>query len=146
MTISIIKFGLTKNTGNYESERIDAEYQVAEGECPVEAMEKLKKFVATGTMEEAPKKEEKPKKKAPAKKKEEAPKKEAPKAELYNRELKSHTSDMAKLLDEVCPEWKSDIPKAKQLSVDLNGEEFRNKKGEILDSFKEKVIKEMVQL
>lgn len=172
--ITLIKYGLTKNLGDYNSERIDAEYQLSEGESAVEAMEKLKKFVKEGTIEEPkiaveepakveePKVEEKPKKKAtkkaPAKNKEveekpveEKPKKAKalPKYEAYNRDLSDHKKAMGVLLDEVCPEWRNNEDlkaKAGGLSRDLNGHDFRDKKGKVVDDFKAAVIKEMVDM
>ncbi len=84
MSITLIKYGITKNLGNYESERIDAEYQVGEGQCAMEAMIELKAFVNSGVVpspkKEEPKKEEEvkeePKKEEEVK---EEPKKEEPK-------------------------------------------------------------------
>lgn len=49
--ITKIAYGITRNLGDYNSERIDAEYQVAEGENPNAAMVKLKTFVKTGAMQ-----------------------------------------------------------------------------------------------
>lgn len=166
--ITVIKYGTTKNLGDYNSERLDVEYALAETECPVEAFGKVKTFV-DGALDgnlEAPKKEEKkPAKKKAAKKaakkeevKEEAPVKEEVKEEPkkekkpaakkaktipYNREEKTHKQTMAKLLNEVKPDWKDDKESAKNASVKLNGVEFMDNKGNVLDTFKEALKEEL---
>lgn len=87
--ITLIKYGITKNLGDYNSERVDAEYQLGEGESAVEAMVKLKAFVHTGKYDEvesAPKKvqevvETTPKEEPVVSEPIEEPTKEEPKAE-----------------------------------------------------------------
>ncbi len=59
--ITKITYGITRNLGDYNSERIDAEYQVAEGENPNAAMVKLKSFVQNGAVEVSAPVEEPPK-------------------------------------------------------------------------------------
>ena len=49
--ITKITYGVTNNLGDYNSERIDAEYMLSEGENPNAAMVKLKAFVKTGCIE-----------------------------------------------------------------------------------------------
>jgi len=51
--ITLIKYGVTKNLGDYNSERIDAEYQLSDTDCPNKAMANLKHFVNTGCVVKA---------------------------------------------------------------------------------------------
>lgn len=86
--ITEIKFGITKNTGDYNSERIDATYMVAEGENPNAAMVKLKSFVKNGAIE-LPKEEKKAPKTTTEKKVEEDIKAPAPAPKETKEEKKA---------------------------------------------------------
>ena len=175
--ITEIKYGRTINTGDYNNEKIEATYVVAEGECPQGAMVKLKNFVNTGeylsepkvaktttetkvdedmVVTETPKKteeEKKPAQKATKKAAKKVTKKATgrkaltPKPDVvYTRESKAHKDEMAGILSEEFPNWKTEegMPaKAKALSTRLEGTPIYNHKGVLLDGFREAIIEGM---
>lgn len=115
-----------------------------------------KPLVADGTT--TPKEEEKtpaPKEEKKEEKKEES-KKEEPKKEtkrrikkvttsVYNREDEAHKALIGAFLDKEYKTWrtKNELPKASKASKTLNGSEFLNAEGEILDAFKVEFRKHM---
>lgn len=136
MKVYDVKFGITKNLGDFNSERIDFASIVEEGECPLEVLAILKELVKGNkpasikaeaitiaetkapkeevkvekeevVEEEAPAKEEKPvKKNAPAKKTATAPKKT--KDVPYDRTIQTHKKLLGELFDEIAPDWRKD--------------------------------------
>lgn len=85
--------------------------------------------------EQEPEPEEKPKKKrkAPAKKS------FKPKPQVYDRENDTHKEIFSGLLKSLSPNWKKDSKlkiQAKNASVKLEGEEFLDHEGEVLEAFK----------
>lgn len=162
--ITLIKYGRTTNLQDYNSERIDAEYQLAEGENATIALANLKAFVTTGVIQEEKKittteakvkedikevevevevEESTVANKKVAKK---ATKKTAtPKPNIkYSREDKAHKTTLAEILDSEFPTWKKEmLSKAKEVSIALEGEDIYSPKGELLPSFKESVIEGM---
>lgn len=172
MPITLIKFGRTTNLQDYNSERVDAEYQLGEGECPEKAMSKLKDFVNTGKFREEEVAEEKPVKKATKKvsKKVEEPKEEEvveekveekpekkvtkkkvtkkkpaekkPKVTTYDRELanKPHQKLLAAEFRTHDPEWKKNHKEeCQEFSKNMQGKDFLDHKGNILESVKEEI-------
>lgn len=158
--ITLIKYGKTINTGDYNSERIDAEYQVGEGECAVEAMKKLKHFVNTGEynkpeklvakadkveekkVEEAPVEEKKPAKKKTTKKKpaKKVVKEVKPEVVNYNREDKSHKKILGDTLKKYNENWKAEAKdECVAFSKDLEGKPFLDAKGVILSEVEKQI-------
>jgi hypothetical protein len=90
-------------------------------------------------IEEPAKEEKKPAKKAAAAKKPAKKKatKKAKKAVTYDRALDVHKKEMGKLLDSIEPTWrKKFLDLAKELSVEFNGKDFLDDKGNVLEEFR----------
>ncbi len=171
MKITIIKYGKTVNTGDYNSERLDAEAELGEADCPVACMNSLKDFIngkqkdmsippKTKTTTEEKVNEDVVLKETPAKKDDKPVKKVAKKAKKvskkaataskpkpnvpYSRDEKTHKSTMSDILSEEFPNWKTELlTQAKALSGKLVGTDIYNFKGELLDTFREAIVEGM---
>lgn len=111
-----------------KGERVTAVMEVAQGlveEAPVAGLDLTDPTVA----------EVVPAKEVPV---EEKPKAKKFNGAVYNREMDLHKKLVGEFLNKEFPTWKSDIAKAKQASLEMNGENFLSEEGLIIDSFKEK--------
>lgn len=168
MIITEVKVEMVKNTGNYESERIGFTATLEENEFALEVRDRLKElcFAAFNHSETIPlfvEEKEKEKEiatsKKPAKKKspvkaeeeetivavEETKSKKKLKVKLtpYDRTLEIHKKLFQTALNELVPNWKENPAKAKDASISLEGAEFLDLEGSVVDSFKEKLLAEM---
>lgn len=167
MIITEVKVEMVKNTGNYESERIGFTATLEENEFALDVRDRLKElcFAAFNHSETIPlfveEKEKKiatskkpAKKKSPVKAEEEeetivAAEETKPKKKLkvkltpYDRTLEIHKKLFQTALNELVPNWKENPAKAKDASISLEGAEFLDLEGSVVDSFKEKLLAEM---
>jgi hypothetical protein len=67
----------------------------------------------------------------------EQPKKVKFTGSVYNRELDLHKKLVGEFLNKNFPNWRSDIAKAKNASVTMNGKEFLSAEGLVLETFKQ---------
>lgn len=146
------------NTGSYESEEYGITMSLSEEANPEATMKEMKAFIEDSFNDKLEAKEivtEPVKKEAPVK---EAPVVEAPVKEVeteeefkkevkpkktrkvktipYNRSNADHKRSFAEYLDANVPNWKTS-GKALGVSESLEGKDFTDAKGEILESFKE---------
>lgn len=61
----------------------------------------------------------------------------------YDRNLEIHKKLFSNALTEVFPEWKKEAAKAKAASMLLEKEDFLSESGEVVDTFKTKLLKAM---
>lgn len=119
---------------------VDMLKKVAKGEIELDdrsntAVEKPVEVVEEQKKEEPVVVEEKPKKKKTTTKKVKV------KYTPYDRSLDVHKKEFAKVLDENFPEWrKKYLAEAKDLSIQMEGEDFMDSRGEVLDTFKEAMV------
>ena len=162
MKIEIVEYGYTWNRGNYESEKLSVSARVEEGEVATAVIETLKKIVhgeALAVVEpkkeepkpqeaeklkepeaEAPVSEEKPQaeKKKQVETKATKKKLNAAKMTTYSRENQGHKNMVGELLSKTFPDWKKTPQRAKDVSAQMEGTDFLDEEGLILQSFKEK--------
>ena len=70
----------------------------------------------------------------------------APKTVTYDRTVDAHKKELGMLLTANCPDWKATAEskaKAKGLSEHLQGEDFLDDKGDVLESFVEAIVQGM---
>lgn len=160
MKITEVKYGYTFPRGQYESERIDLGALVEEGDDVQAVLTELKSVVhgsktpvvnETAPAEGVKKRTKSPSTvKAPAEPVAETPAeapsakpakvKEADKPTKYDNTKELHKKLFGEALTEIDPKWKvAGLDKAKATSTNLVGEDFINKEGFILDTFKEKL-------
>ena len=168
MQVTNFRFSKQIQTAQYEPELLEAHVLLDEGEDFLSSVENIRsqitvalgrkagKIVADAAVAE-------PKKKAPAKKTA-APKPEAPveveaapekpkakaprktKPIAYNREVKAHQTELAKILNANFDGWKKDDDiraRAKEASIQLTGTDFTDKEGNVLESFTAAVLEAM---
>ena len=163
MKITSIDYLRRLNLGNYEYEELKASALVGENDSAEICFIALKEFVENSlgivkeTKEQLPlpivkeepkieetkakevKVEEEVKKKKERKSVAETkPVKKISKATMYDRVLETHKSLIGAFLDTKYPKWRKNelIKKATQASKNLNGIEFLDENGEMLESFK----------
>jgi len=164
--IAEISYMKRTNLGNYEHEEITATVVLDEGDDAEQSLVDLKAFVAGEKKETPAPKTVAPKKSKAIEKEEEieeieevveedeeeevkpkakakttpAPKKKKSKATPYDREEELHKTIFGDCLTEINKKWRTDKKlklKAQAASRVLNGADFLDADGEVLESFKE---------
>lgn len=168
MKYTEFKYTRRHNTGNYEFEEATLGAVIEDGEDAQEIGAKVKNQVEVflGLAKAAPKKEA-PKKEAPKAEtlkeepKKEEPKKEAPKkkaaakkpkkeepAVTYDRSIKAHKDELVNVFDELRPNWNKNKELAKVckgISEEMVGEPIFSAKGDILQSFTDKIEELLIE-
>jgi hypothetical protein len=150
MRITEVRVDITINKGNYESEKIGFTAQLEEGEDAITIRDHLKNLCTKEIVLDTPleayvqavdkaSKEVKEVKEP----KEKKPKKLKIKLTPYDRNLEIHKKLFQSLLTELDPDWKKDPSKAKSISQTLEGVEFLDESGEIVESFRNKLVEAM---
>ena len=159
MKINAIEYLRRVNKGNYEHEELKASAAIEDNEDKYSCFKSLKEFVeeclglkenkeqlplpiqkeAEVVKEELVVEEVKKKKERKSEVEKKSVKK-INKATQYDRTLQTHKSLIGALLDTKYPKWKKGdlINKATQASQVLNGEDFLDENGDMLESFKAK--------
>ena len=147
MKITEVRVDITINKGNYESEKIGFTAQLEDGEDAITIRDHLKNLCTKEavintpleayieSVDKASKEVKEPKEKKTKKLK--------IKLTPYDRNLEIHKKLFQSLLSEINPDWKKDPSKAKSVSQTLEGVEFLDESGEIVESFKNKLVEAM---
>jgi hypothetical protein len=163
--VTEIRYTYRKNLGNYEHEETTVAGIVEDSQEAVECLKELVSLAKTDLSKPVevkntePKKEEKveeqmefveqpQKKEEPEIKEETKPKKTkgskaTPKLTPYDRENDLHKKFFSEVLQKHYPEWKKNIPKAKEVSISLHGTDMLDAEGTVVKSFEDSVIEKM---
>jgi type IV secretory pathway VirB10-like protein len=144
--IESLKSLVHKHLGIIEEDKNQLPLPIEKAKKPVEktvaAVEKPKEEVAVNNELKDEVKAEEKEKKTEAKAKKSAPEtkpvKKISKATVYDRALDTHKNLLGSFLDKKYPKWRTSdsLKKAAEASKALNGTDFLDENGEILDSFK----------
>ncbi len=144
--IERLKFLVHSHLGIEEADKNQLPLPIEKAKKPVEktvaAVEKPKEEVAVNNELKDEVKAEAKEKKTEAKAKKTAPEtkpvKKISKATVYDRALDTHKNLLGSFLDKKYPKWRTSdsLKKAAEASKALNGTDFLDENGEILESFK----------
>lgn len=165
--VTELKYTYRKNLGNYEHEETTVTGIIEGNQSAVEALKELVDLARTDLSKQESSKVEKqeeskqmelveqpetkveesavevPEEKVETKTKSKGKGKAVPKLTPYNRENDLHKKFFSEVLQKHYPEWKKNVAKAKEVSLELHGSEMLDSEGTVVKSFEDAVIEKM---